>query len=220
MPCATSHVPLNVTSGSCGNSGDSLCRPTSTTQGTECRLAASATMCRPAGAITPPLASTACAPTSTWSRQEQQQAVETHGTNSPSAVTCGAACVMLHRQGCHCGTLCTIVHAHTKKLQTQAGLRRQEVTVRQKQMSNCVLAQRPPACCAGGASLMGSRPSGRDLEASVDKPSNNRHTSQHGFGLPHIPPTLSPSPSPPFKVPAVPWLVTYLVDARHHSKDC
>lgn len=56
---------LKVTAGSCGNMGDSLCRPTSTTKGTACFFAAAATSAVPAGAMTPPFASSACAPTST-----------------------------------------------------------------------------------------------------------------------------------------------------------
>lgn len=69
-------APLKVTSGSCGNRGLSLCRPTSTTSGTEWRRAASATMWEPDGATTPPLASTACAPTSTCGWQELELGFE------------------------------------------------------------------------------------------------------------------------------------------------
>lgn len=56
-----------------GKSGDSLCSPTSTTKGMECRLAASATICIPTGHTTPPFASTACAPTSTCTGGKERQ---------------------------------------------------------------------------------------------------------------------------------------------------
>lgn len=82
-------APLNVTSGSCGNSGDSLCSPTSTTKGIWCLLAASATVCTPAGAMTPPLASTACAPTSTCSRGAGASR-RAAALSMPAACLCGA----------------------------------------------------------------------------------------------------------------------------------
>mmetsp|Transcript_39749 Transcript_39749/g.112801 ORF Transcript_39749/g.112801 Transcript_39749/m.112801 type:complete len:207 (-) Transcript_39749:760-1380(-) len=69
MPSATTSKPTTPagerkslkTCGACGKRGESLCSPTSTTKGAACRLAARATMCVPAGAMTPPLASTAWA---------------------------------------------------------------------------------------------------------------------------------------------------------------